>query len=196
MPPVTIQWGKQGEGKWQKIGDACDVCGPDGCDHTHMPTGLEQSLAEMEYTRSACSAAQNGEVDKLRRLLERNPGALYHDGVDGRTGYTPLHYAARSGNVECVALLLQERAPVKARTTGGATPLMRAAYSGHTTVCTMLLRAGSEADAQDSDGDSPLHKAAQQQHSETLAVLLKACPEAAELVNRHGLRAADLLKPS
>ena len=43
MPQIT--WGKAGEGTWQKVGDACNVCGPDGCDHTHMPTGLEQSLA-------------------------------------------------------------------------------------------------------------------------------------------------------
>ena len=95
MPQIA--WGKAGEGTWQKVGDACNVCGPDGCDHTHMPTGLEQSLEEMEFARSACSAAQAGDLEKLRRCLERNPAAVYHDGGSGRTGYTPLHYAARCG---------------------------------------------------------------------------------------------------
>ena len=192
----TIQWGKKGEGTWQKVGDACSTCGPDGCDHTHMPTGLEQSLDEMEFARSACSAAQNGDAAKLQRCIDRNAGAVFHDGVDGRTGYTPLHYAARAGAVECVALLLRSGAPVKARTTGGATPLMRAAGAGHVAICTTLLRAGAEADAHDSDGETPLHKAAAQQHAEVYALLLKACPEAEEKRNRHDKRPSELLKAS
>ena len=191
MPP-TIVWGKAGQGTWQKVGGPCDVCGPDGCDHTHPPTGLEQSLEEMEFARSACSAATAGDMEKLRRIVERNPGALYHDGVAGRTGYTPLHYAARSGHAECVSALLREGAPVHARTTGGATPLMRAAFGGHAAVCAALLRAGSAPEAADSDGETPLHKAAQQQHAETVALLLKAHPGAAEVVNRRGLRPCDL----
>lgn len=195
--PPAIVWGKAGQGSWQKIGDACNVCGPDGCDHTHPPTGLEQSLDEMEFTRSACSAAQAGDIDKLQRCLDRNPGAVYHDGVaDGRSGYTPLHYAARSGHADCVALLLRaEPTTVHARTVaGGATPLMRAAFAGHGRVCTLLVRAGAVIAAQDADGESALHKAAQQQHRDVLAVLERACPEATELVNRRGLRAREMLR--
>jgi hypothetical protein len=181
-------------GRWQKMGGPCDACGPDGCDHTHAPTGLEQSLDEMEYTRSACSAAQNGEVDKLRRLLERNPGAVYHDGADGRSGYTPLHYAARGGHADCVALLLRSDAPVHARTSaGGATPLMRAAFAGHATICRLLLRAGAAVEAQDTDGETALHKAAQQQHGELLTELVGRSQDAAGLVNRRGQRASDML---
>ena len=191
MPQIA--WGKAGEGTWQKVGDACNVCGPDGCDHTHMPTGLEQSLGEMEFARSACSAAQAGDLEKLRRCLERNPAAVYHDGGSGRTGYTPLHYAARSGSTDCVSLLLRSSAPVVARTTGGATPLMRAATAGHAAVCTLLLRAGSEALVFDSDGETPLHKAAAAQQPEAFKVLLKACPDAAEMLNRRGKRPWDLL---
>ena len=73
-----ISWGKAGEGAWQKVGGACDVCGPDGCDHTHPPTGLEQSLDELEFARSACAAAGAGEVEKLRRCLERRRLVLGH----------------------------------------------------------------------------------------------------------------------
>ena len=179
-------------GKWLALGK-CDVCGPDGCDHTHPPTGLEQSLDEMEFTRSACSAAQNGDLDKLQRMIDRNPGAVHHDGAEGRSGYTPLHYAARAGHAECVALLLRRSAPVHARTSGGATPLMRAAFGGHVSICAMLLDARAAADAQDSDGDTALHKAASQRHTAVAALLQKACPAASDLVNRRGQRPADLL---
>ena len=189
-----ILWGKEGEGKWQKVGGPCDICGPDGCDHTHMPTGLEQSLEEMEFTRSACTAAQTGELAKLQRMIERNPAAMYHDGSTGRTGYTPLHYAARGGHAECVAFLLRKGAPVEARTTGGATPLMRAAFAGHAAISAALIRARSDVLSQDSDGETALHKAAAQQHKGVLAVLARECPEACKLNNRHGLLPADLVK--
>ena len=39
-------------------------------DHVDGETGLEQSIEEMNFLRSACSAAQHGEADKLRRMLE------------------------------------------------------------------------------------------------------------------------------
>ena len=49
---------------------------------------------------SACVSSATG------RVLFRE--THYHDGVaDGRSGYTPLHYAARSGHADCVALLLR-----------------------------------------------------------------------------------------
>ena len=191
-PTISISWGKAGDNKWQKLGGPCDVCGPDGCDHTHAPTGLEQSLEEMEFTRSACNHALNGEADKLRNCIERNAGCVYHDGAGGSSGYTPLHYAARGGHAACVTLLLQARASVLARTQGGATPLMRAAFAGHADVCTLLLRAGSAAEAQDADGETAAHKAAAQRQDATLAVLLKAAPGAAELRNRHSKTPSEL----
>ena len=39
-------------------------------DHVDGETGLEQSIEEMNFLQSACSAAQHGEADKLRRMLE------------------------------------------------------------------------------------------------------------------------------
>ena len=148
----------------------------------------------MEFARSACSAATSGDITKLRRCIERKESAIYHDGAEGRTGYTPLHYAARNGHVECVSFLLGEGAPVLARTAGGATPLMRAAFGGHAAVCGLLLRAGSEADAADADGETPLHKAASQQRLDCVTLLLRACPEAAHVVNRRKLRPQELFR--
>lgn len=163
---------KSGAMAWAKASSLCDLCGPAGCDHTHAPTGLEQSLEQMEFTRSACNAAHVGEVARLTRMIERNSGCVHHDGTSDRTGYTPLHYAARGGHVECVALLLRSGASVLARTSaGGATPLHRAAFAGRTEVCTMLVRAGAQVDAQDADGETALHKAASQGHAQVLAAL-------------------------
>ena len=179
-------------GTWITI--PCKGCGATG-ECVHEPTGLEQSLDEMEFARSACSAAQNGDGEQLRRCIERNPACVHHDGVGGGSGYTPLHYAARSGHTECIALLLQAKASVLARTSGGATPLMRAAFTGHTGVISQLLRAGAALDVQDGDGDTALHKAASQKHAAAFGVLKQAMdPAAMELRNRKGLAAHEVLE--
>ena len=150
-------------------------------------------MQEMEFTRSACAAAQAGDVARLATLIERNPGCVHHDGTGERTGYTPLHYAARNGHAECVALLLRSGASVLARTAAGrATPLHRAAYAGRAEVCKALVRAGAPVDAQDADGETALHKAASQGFADLLATLSDACPAAEALRNRHGKRADEL----
>jgi len=57
----------------------------------------------------------------------------------GTSGYTPLHYAARAGQLECAALLLRQGAAADARTVQGrATPLHRAAHAGQLPVVELL----------------------------------------------------------
>lgn len=159
----------------------CEPCdAPDGLGVAHglqctcgrQRFGLEQSLAEVEFMRSACSAAQAGDARRLEQLLDSSVQQLSSDGAGNGTGYTPLHYAARGGHAECVSLLLRHRAHVDARTSGGATPLHRAAFTGQTEVCKALLRARADASLQDSDGETALHKAAAQQHGPTARALL------------------------
>lgn len=76
----------------------------------HAPPGAppaSQSLAEVEFSRSACKAALDGDHARLQMLLDRHPEAVAQDGSGRDTGYTPLHYAARNGHALCVALLLK-----------------------------------------------------------------------------------------
>lgn len=53
------------------------------CNCAVNPSGLEQSLPELEFARSACAAAQTGNVVKLERILKRSPQAVHHDGGAG-----------------------------------------------------------------------------------------------------------------
>lgn len=79
----------------------------DACNCYATPSATAQSLEELDFMRSACSAAQRGQVELLQRLLARNPAAVRSDGAGDSSGYTPLHYAARAGHVACVQLLLK-----------------------------------------------------------------------------------------
>jgi hypothetical protein len=94
----------------------CDLHQLGFCNCAARPSGLAETLDELSFQRSACSAAQLGQVDKLARILQRNPSAVHSDGGAGSSGYTPLHYAARAGHVQAIELLLahgggRQRAP-------------------------------------------------------------------------------------
>ncbi len=76
-------------------------------DEVDAGTPYDQSLEELDFLRSACAAAQRGQAEKLEALLSRRPQSIHWDGVAGKSGYTPLHYASREGRLECVRLLLR-----------------------------------------------------------------------------------------
>jgi hypothetical protein len=52
-------------------------CVHDGeCECYKVSTGTEQTLAELDFSRSACAAAQLGDIAKLTRMLDRRPDEL------------------------------------------------------------------------------------------------------------------------
>eukprot|EP01130_Rhizamoeba_saxonica_P004251 TRINITY_DN1743_c0_g1_i5.p1 TRINITY_DN1743_c0_g1~~TRINITY_DN1743_c0_g1_i5.p1 ORF type:complete len:136 (-),score=18.03 TRINITY_DN1743_c0_g1_i5:39-446(-) len=116
-------------------------------------------------------AAISGDIRKMESLL--NKGA----DVNGKdsSGYTALHYAARSGNVDICKLLLRNRASANVSTlAGGVTPLHRAAYMGRTQVVQMLIDSGANVNLVDNDGNTALHKAVLKDQAQVVELLLRA----------------------
>lgn len=73
------------------------------------------------------STALYNDLNKLEKLI-----ALGHTTKVDSTGYTALHYAARSGHLVACATLLNAGADVNAFTrSGGVTSLIRAAFMGN-----------------------------------------------------------------
>jgi ankyrin repeat protein len=68
-------------------------------------------------------AALKGQVEICSQLIAR-------EAVVNKTGWTPLHYAASSGNTQLVQLLLDHYAYIDAESPNGSTPLMMAARYG------------------------------------------------------------------
>ncbi|XP_011867983.1 PREDICTED: ankyrin repeat domain-containing protein 39 [Vollenhovia emeryi] len=135
-------------------------------DHSHDPkTCCEldvprydvcQTVDEIGFINGIWTAALEGDVDRVNRLLQKG---VHVDATDS-AGYTALHYATRGGHVRVCEVLLECGAKVDARTRSmRATPLHRAASAGHVRVIELLLRHGAAPNLMDADGRTALHRA-------------------------------------
>lgn len=94
-------------------------------------------------------AAFRGNEALVRTLLGK--------GADPKVHYdwTALHYAATTGQVAIAQLLIENGAPVNARTSRNVTPLYMAARSGSEKVVELLLKAGADKTICNDQGISP-----------------------------------------
>lgn len=71
-------------------------------------------------------------------------------------GWTPLAYAASSGQLEVVRYLIEVGAKVDAESANGTTPLMMAARGGHATTIDLLMAKGADVNHRNENGASAL----------------------------------------
>jgi hypothetical protein len=82
-------------------------------------------------------AALKGELALCQRMIRK--------GADvNKPGWAPLHYAATSGHLEVIRLLLEEHAYIDAASPNNTTPLMMAAHYGTPEAVKLLLEAGAD----------------------------------------------------
>ncbi|MDR2377207.1 MAG: ankyrin repeat domain-containing protein [Puniceicoccales bacterium] len=89
-------------------------------------------------------------------------------------GETLLHFAAQSGHILMVKLLL-EKMPfhgINAKKAGQGTPLHAAAEGGNAEIAELLLNRGASVNAVDCHSWTPLHRAIVEGHSEIVRLLL------------------------
>ncbi len=127
----------------------------------------------MDLRAELASAAQTGDVARLRELLDHNRD---FSTMPDQDGCTPLHYAAYFGHEEAARYLLSIGADPAARSMDPLRnqPLHAAATSGHAAIVTLLLGAGADPNAEQSGQWTPLHGAAEQGHLEVVRALLAA----------------------
>ncbi|XP_058451123.1 ankyrin repeat domain-containing protein 39 [Malaya genurostris] len=153
------------------------------CSKTVIAT---QSLDELEFERGIWSAAIDNDEHKLRSLIGK--GHLFDR---DSSGYTALHYAARSGHVLMCRILLDSGIGVDETTHGGATALHRAAMMGHQQIIDLLLARKADPLLQDSDGKTALHRAAERGHLEVCSTLIRQNDTAATIRDHKGNTPTD-----
>lgn len=90
-------------------------------------------------------AAIKGHRDIAEQLIKK--------GADiNKTGWTPLHYAASSGQIAIISLLLDKHAYIDAESPNGTTPLMMAAMYGTGEAVDLLVAEGADTQLKNQQG--------------------------------------------
>lgn len=112
-------------------------------------------------------AALKGQLAICRQLIAR--------GADvNKPGWTPLHYAASSGNPQLVQLMLEHFAYVDAESPNGSTPLMMAAMYGSSEAVKVLLDSGADPTLKNALGLGALEFALKGEHPDAVKYIANA----------------------
>ena len=176
----------------------------------HARLNEEKEEGEKTLNYELFRAAEYGDVLKVRHLLElgrqdvkehvsrrkerekdkagaqspppEEPPTRYSVDIaaTGIDNWTALHFAARKGRAEVVALLLQHRppAPVNAVTKNGWSALMMACDKGYAEVVRLLLDGGADIGLRSLDGYSAYRAAKEGQHADIARLLLEQADKA------------------
>lgn len=154
----------------------------------HTLSSCSQTLDELEFERGIWQAAIDGDIDKIKKLLNKNVNVNVTDSA----GYTALHYAARNGHCDTVEFLIQQGACVNCQTKSGKdTPLHRAAYIGNKKIVELLLKNSADAMLQNTDGQTCLHKAAQKGHQVIVEILMCTYPSLVNIIDNKGRKPTE-----
>ncbi|XP_026219294.1 ankyrin repeat domain-containing protein 10-like [Anabas testudineus] len=139
-------------------------------------------------------ACRDGDVGALVSLLQQLSNQAHLTAEDSCFGWSPLHWAAHHGQLECVVRLVEMGCEVNTVTSRfNQTPTHTAAFGGHPHCVVWLIQAGADVNRQDFVGETPIHKAARSGSLECVQVLLIAGAKP-HLRNGSGQTAADLAR--
>lgn len=110
-------------------------------------------------------------LSSVKKAVEGHPEILK---AKDRYGFTLLHQAVFSGNLDVVRYLIAKGGDIEAKAFPYAwTPVFLASLKGHPQIAEELIKSGVRIDAKDRRGRSPLHLAAQKGQKELVELLLR-----------------------
>ena len=120
------------------------------------------------HVASGCPGKDNLGLDVVRSLLHHEANVHACDNNEN----TPLHSAARHGQLEVAQILLEHNAEVHARNDNGSTPLLLAFFRGNYDMARKLLEFNADVNSQNRHGSTPLLLASKYGSSNIVQLLL------------------------
>lgn len=147
--------------------------------------GIEAERNAKEPDEKAIlSAAEDGEIEKVRKLLIKDFSLLECTDKDG---YTPLHRACYGNHVEIVEYLLKMGAKIDTKTMDEWQPLHSACCWNNVECAAVLIANGADINAKSKGDQTPLHLvSATSYNSPTLQLLLLNPDTDHQIVNSSG----------
>ncbi|XP_042223056.1 ankyrin repeat domain-containing protein 10-like isoform X2 [Homarus americanus] len=150
-------------------------------DHGHRTSSgswsvmSENTLSKNFPLHRAC---RDGDVESLTLLLQQEAARSHITVEDTYYGWTPTHWAAYFGKLECLRVLVSGVGsgvavhPGMTTSRFTQTPAHIAAFAGHPHCLQWLLHTGVDPNAQDYLGETSLHKAARTGSTECVDLLV------------------------
>ncbi|XP_072753969.1 ankyrin repeat domain-containing protein 49 [Anoplolepis gracilipes] len=129
---------------------------------------LERNAREPN-AKAILSAAEEGNLEKIKKLVSKNHLLLKCTDKDG---YTPLHRACYGNNIEVVEYLLEAEAKIDAKTQDEWEPLHSACCWNNVECAEALISSGANINAKSKGDQTPLHLVSATSHNSTALQLL------------------------
>lgn len=136
--------------------------------------GIDLDAKAFNGNNALMIACFKGNKRAVQALLEK--GAQVN-----RPGWTPLHYAAASGNNDIVRMLIERAAYIDAESPNKTTPLMMAARAGHILTVKLLLDEGADATLKNELGMTAIDFAEKHNHKDIAEGLTSRLKKAGKL---------------
>lgn len=127
--------------------------------------GAPKCTASEEIQKQFGTLAAMSGLAEMKTMLAED-ASLVHSRINGTNDERPVHWAALSGNIEVVTLLLDNGAEVDAVDAQGLTALHWAAWQGQPEVARLLVGRGASVDLVSVAGNTALDRAISDGHQD------------------------------
>ena len=134
--------------------------------------GYECTASPVKQEQFGKLAAMSG-LAGMKEMLAGDP-SLVHARINGTNDERPLHWAALTGDIDVVSLLIEHGADINAVDAQGLTALHWAAWQGQLDIAKLLVAEGSAINAVSVHNNTPLDRAIQDGHQEVADYLRSA----------------------